>query len=178
VAILAVGVVAVALLRIEGRRWWCACGQPFLWAGDVWSPHNSQHLFDPYSFTHVLHGLVLCGLFAWALPRLAVPWRLCLVLGLEAAWEIVENSNFVIQRYREATVSLAYQGDTVANSLGDILCCGVGFVLARWLGLRGSLALFLVTEAVLLLWIRDDLALNVLMLIYPLESVKAWQAGG
>src|SRR5262249_10250092 len=106
-------------LSNQGRRWWCACGQPNLWTADAWGSHNSQHLLDPYSFTHVLHGLALCGVLAWLLPRLAFPWRLCLGVCLEAAWEIVENTDYAIERYRETTAALGYQGDTVANSIGD-----------------------------------------------------------
>jgi hypothetical protein len=176
-ATLAILAAAVVLLRRQGRLWWCACGQFYLWAGDVRSPHNSQHLLDAYSFTHVLHGLVLCGLLAWAFPRLSPPWRLCLAIPLEALWEVFENTNFTIQRYRALTAALGYQGDTIANSLGDIFCCGIGFALARHLGLWRSVGLFLATEAVLLVWIRDDLLLNVLMLIYPIQAIKAWQMG-
>src|SRR5438874_5245296 len=86
-------------LHHQGRRWWCACGQPFLWAGDVWSEHNSQHLFDPYSFTHILHGFVFWGLLALVCRRLHPVWRLCIAVGLAAIWEVVENSAFVIERY-------------------------------------------------------------------------------
>jgi len=98
-----------------------------------------------------------------------------LAIAFECAWEVIENTNFVIQRYREATASLGYQGDTVVNSLGDILCCAVGFLLARRLGWWRSIVLFLATEAVLLVWIRDSLLLEVLMLIHPVEAIKAWQ---
>jgi Protein of unknown function (DUF2585) len=167
----------VFALRHEGRRWWCACGQAAIWSGDVNSPHNSQHVFDPYSFTHVLHGFVFCGLLAWMLPRVAVPWRFAMAVTAEAAWEVFENSAFVIDRYRVATASLGYQGDTVANSLGDILSCAVGFAIARRIGVRWSVALFFATEVLLLVWIRDNLFLNVLMLIYPVQAVKAWQLG-
>ncbi len=98
-------------------------------------------------------------------------------MALEGLWEILENSNLIIQRYREATISLDYLGDSVINSVGDLISCGLGFVLARWLGLRCSVIVFLLTEAMLLLWIKDDLFLNVVMLIYPLEIIKAWQMG-
>ncbi|MFQ5848688.1 MAG: DUF2585 family protein [Candidatus Methylomirabilales bacterium] len=165
---------AVQLHR-QGRLWWCACGTLWLWSGDAWGPHNSQHLFDPYSFTHVLHGVVLCGLLAWGLPRLSAPWRLWLAVSLEGLWEVVENSEGIIQRYRAATIALGYQGDTVVNSLGDILTFGIGYVLARRLGFRGSLALVVVTEMVLLIWIRDSLLLDVVMLIHPIDAIKAWQ---
>src|SRR5262249_22733169 len=128
-------------------------------------------------FTHVLHGLLFCGVLAWALPRVAPTLRLCLAVGIECLWEVWENSAFVIERYRAAAAALGYEGDTVANSLGDILSCGVGFLLALRLGLWRSVVLFLVTEAVLLLWIRDDLLLNVVMLIHPVKAIKAWQTG-
>ena len=125
----------------------------------------------------LLHGLVFCGLFALALPRLARKWRLWLAVTLEAVWEVFENSAFVINRYRAATVSLGYQGDSIVNSLGDIAACALGFALAWRLGWRRSAVVFLVTEAVLLLWIRDSLLLNVVMLIYPIEAIKIWQLG-
>jgi hypothetical protein len=175
--VLVILAAAVALERAEGRLWWCACGRPDLWWGDTRSAHNSQHPFDPYSFTHVLHGVLLCGLLGWAVPRLAPRWRLCLAVALEAVWEVVENSEFVIQRYRSATAALGYQGDTVVNSLGDILSCVVGFLLARRLGPWGSLVLFVVIEAALLLWIRDSLVLQLLMLLCPIDAVKRWQTG-
>ncbi|HEX9369705.1 MAG TPA: DUF2585 family protein [Roseiflexaceae bacterium] len=176
-AIAAVLAITAYQLHRQGRLWWCSCGYILLWAGDTHSSDNSQHIFDPYSFTHVLHGFVLCGLLAWALPRLSWDWRLWLALALEALWEVVENTAFVIERYREATLALGYQGDTIVNSLGDILCCGIGVLLARRLGLRRSLAVFVLTEIVLVVWIRDSLILNIIMLIYPIEAIKAWQMG-
>ncbi len=176
-AIVAVLALAVYLLHNQGRLWICACGQIYLWVSDTWSSDNSQHWLDPYSFTHLLHGLVFFCLLAWSLPRLSLLWRLWLAILIEALWEVVENSELVIQRYREATAALGYQGDTVINSLGDILVCGVGFWLAFYLGFRRSLALFVITEIVLTLWIRDSLILNIIMLIYPIEAIKAWQLG-
>jgi hypothetical protein len=175
--IVAVLAVHITVLRWEGRRWWCVCGQPNLWWGDPQSAHNSQHLFDPYSFTHVLHGVLLCGLLAWLAPRLAVRWRFALAVALEAAWEVIENTDLVIDRFRSATASLGYHGDSVANSLGDILSCAVGFLLARRLGLWWSLALFVAVEVVLLVWIRDSLLLEVLMLLWPIDAIKQWQTG-
>lgn len=167
--------LTVTILRAEGRRWWCACGQLNLWAGDVWSQHNSQHFLDPYSVTHVLHGVALCGLLAFLLPRLNWRWRLCLAVAVESLWEIIENSEFVIKRYREATAALGYHGDSVLNSLGDISCCALGFILARRLGLRHSIILFAATELTTLIWIHDSLLLNILMLIHPIDAIKAWQ---
>jgi hypothetical protein len=176
-AMVIVLLLTVFLLRSQGRLWICACGRVYLWAGDVWSSDNSQHLLDPYSFTHVLHGFVFFWLLALIVPRLSLAWRLWLAIAIESVWEIVENSEFIIQRYRETTASLGYEGDTIVNSLGDILMCGLGFWLALQLGFRRSLALFVVTEIVLLFWIRDSLVLNVIMLIYPIEAVRVWQIG-
>jgi hypothetical protein len=166
---------AVVQLRQQGRLWACACGRVLLWSGDAWSSDNSQHLFDPYSFTHILHGFALCGLLAWLLPRVPWDWRLALAVAIEAIWEVFENSAFIINRYRESTLALGYTGDTIVNSFGDIVACGLGFLLARRLGLRLTLLIFLLTEIVLLIWIRDSLILEILMLIYPIDAIKAWQ---
>jgi hypothetical protein len=176
-AIIPVLAVAAFQLRYQGRLWWCACGQPNLWAGDTKSSHNSQHVFDPYSLTHVLHGVIFYGLLTWGLPRMSLAWRLALAVSLEAGWEVFENTELVIQRYRTATLALGYQGDTVANSLGDVVSCAIGFLLARRLRIRYSVALFVAIEVVLLFWIRDSLLLNIVMLIHPMEAIKAWQMG-
>jgi hypothetical protein len=168
---------AIFQLHYQGRLWLCSCGRFFLWVGEARSSDTSQHLLDPYSFTHVLHGFVFYWLIGWFAPRLSWAWQLWLAVTAEAVWEVIENSDFVIQRYREGTAALGYFGDTVVNSLGDITMCGLGFVLARYLGFGRSLALFVTTEVVLLFWIRDSLLLNILMLIYPVEWIKQWQAG-
>ncbi|HPF98665.1 MAG TPA: DUF2585 family protein [Kiritimatiellia bacterium] len=176
-AVVAILIVMVLQLHRQGRVVWCACGQYFPWAGDIWSSHNSQHFFDPYSFTHVLHGMIFCGLLVWLFPRLSVAWSLSLAVLIEAGWEVLENSTFIIQRYREATIGLGYEGDSIANSLADILCCAFGFVLARRLGLWRSVLVFVVVELVLLFWVRDNLTLNILMLTFPIKAVKTWQMG-
>ena len=176
-AVLAVLAAAAVALRWQGRLWVCSCGRLLPWVGDAWSPDTSQHLFDPYSFTHVLHGFAFYGLLALALPRAGWRWRLWLGVALEAAWEVFENTEFVIRRYREATAALGYTGDTVVNSLGDVIACALGLLLARWLGALRTALLFLATEVVLLLWIRDSLLLNILLLLYPSETLKAWQSG-
>jgi hypothetical protein len=165
--IIAVVLITAVLLHAQGRLWVCACGRIDLWAGNTQSADNSQHLLDPYSFTHVLHGLVFYAVFAGVFPRLALAWRLALAIIVEALWEVVENSAFVIQRYREVTLALGYEGDTIVNALGDLLCCALGFLLARQLGFRRSLALFVVTELVLMLWIRDSLVLNIVGFVAP-----------
>lgn len=167
---------AVAL-RLEGRLWVCACGRLLPWVGDAWSPDTSQHLFDPYSFTHVLHGFAFAGLLALILPRAGRTWQLVFAVALEAAWEVIENTEYVVNRYREATAALGYAGDTVVNSLGDVVACALGFLLARRLGAVKTLILFVAVEAALLLWIRDSLLLNILLLVYPSETLRAWQAG-
>src|SRR5687767_8654500 len=169
--------LALIQLRNQGRTWWCSCHQFFLWAGDIWSSHNSQHFFDPYSFTHVLHGFAFCWLLTLAIPRISATWRLTLATLLEAAWEVFENTEFVIQRYREETAALGYNGDSIFNSFGDILTCIIGFMIAQRLGFKRSVLVFVATELVLILWIRDSLLLEILMLVYPIESLKAWQMG-
>lgn len=169
--------IVVALLeRSQGRLWICSCGRILLWAGDIWSSDNSQHWLDPYSFTHILHGFLFFWLVAGLVPRLPFAWQLCLAILIEGAWEVVENSAAIIDRYRAVTVSLGYTGDTIVNSLADIVICGLGFWLARQLGWRRTLVIFIVVEVVLLVWIRDGLILNVLMLIYPIDAVRTWQS--
>ena len=171
-------VVAVALtLRFQGRLWTCACGQIYLWAGNIWSAHNSQHLLDPYAFTHALHGFLFFWLVSLAAPRLWPAWQFTLAMLLEAVWEVIENAPFIIDRYRAATIAVGYSGDTILNSGGDMLVCGLGFWLARWLGTRLSIVVFFLTELALLVWVRDSLLLNVVMLFYPVEAIKSWQLG-
>ena len=174
-ALIALILIATTIeLHRQGRLWACSCPN-FLWTGNAWSSQTSQRFLDPYSFTHVLHGLMFVGLFAILIRNLAATWRFVMAIAIESAWEIIENSNTVIQRYREATAALGYQGDTVLNSLGDILCCAIGFSLAIKLGWRWSLVLFFAVEAILLVWIRDSLMIEIFMLIHPLDSIKAWQ---
>jgi hypothetical protein len=177
--LVALFIVALAALQLhqQGRLWTCDCGRMLFWTSDAWSAETSQQLFDPYAFTHLLHGFAFCGLLALVAPRLSIHWRFCLAILIESAWEIVENTNFVINRYRETTAAFGYTGDTVINSIGDIIACGVGFWLARRLGWRRTLVAFVIIELVLLAWIRDSLLLNILMLHHPSGAIKAWQAG-
>ncbi len=174
-AILTIVAATAYELHRQGRMWLCDCGRVRLWMGDVWSAENSQQLLDPYSFTHLLHGIIFYALFARLLPRVAFSRRLLLAVAFESLWEIAEKADRVIDRYRGVTAAIGYHGDTILNSLGDILCFAVGFAAARRLGFRWGLAVFVVTEAVLLLWIRDSLALNVWMLIFPSRTIRAWQ---
>jgi len=166
---------AAILLRVEGRLWICACGKIQLWAGQVCSANNSQHFLDPYSFTHVLHGFLFFWLITLLFKRLNANWQLALAVVVEAAWEVFENTNFIINRYRSATAALGYNGDTIVNSSGDILCCLIGFIIARRLGLRRSLIVFVVLEVILIVWIRDSLLLEILTLVIPIDVIKTWQ---
>ena len=176
VAALVIVVLMSVLLRAQGRLITCACGYVQIWTSDTCSSNNSQHLFDPYSFTHVLHGVMFFWLIALVFRRMAPGRQLLLALLLEATWEVFENSRFVIERYRTATAALGYQGDTVVNSIGDVLCALLGYLIARQLGVRWSLILFLLVELILILWIHDSLLLQILMLVRPVEAIKLWQA--
>jgi hypothetical protein len=168
-------IATVIALRGEGRRWWCQCGTPAIWIGEAWGPHTSQHLFDPYSVSHVTHGLLFLGL-AWLVGRRwPFGWQFCLAIGLECLWEVIENSGPVIARFRSATAAVGYEGDTIANSLGDILSAALGVLIARRIGWRWSIALFLAIEVLLVVWIRDNLLLDLVMLIHPIDAVRAWQ---
>ena len=178
-----VGAVAIILLlqvvglKLEDRLWWCECGEAFLWTSDAWSSHTSQHLADPYSLTHSLHGFVFCWALVWLWPRLSFGQAALASAVLEAVWELIENLPIVIDRYRTATAALGYVGDTIGNSLGDSLFCLAGFAIAWQIGWRWSAALFVAVEVLLLITIRDNLTLNVVMLLMPLDSIREWQMG-
>jgi len=174
-AIVAAFAATAVLLRFEGRLWICACGSVRAWTGQICSSDNSQHFLDPYSFTHLLHGFLFFWLIAWLASRLKSNWQIVLAVGIEALWEVFENTNFIIDRYRSTTAALGYTGDTVVNSFGDIVCCLVGFLIARRLGLRRSFVAFLVLELILILWIRDSLLLEIVMLIVPIDAIRTWQ---
>jgi len=174
VLVLLVPLLALAL-RAEGRLFLCSCGVFEVWVGDTCSSSNSQQLFDPYSFTHVLHGVLLFWLVALVFKNLSQVWQLTLTAFLEALWEVLENTSFIIDHYRAQTAALGYTGDTIVNSLGDLFCAVVGFLIARRLGWLRSVIVFLLLELVLLFWIRDSLLLQILMLIYPVNSLKFWQ---
>lgn len=163
------------LLRFEGRLLICSCNRLLVWVGDICSSNNSQQLFDPYSFTHVLHGFLLFWIISLLFRRVAPQWQMSLALLCEAAWEVFENTPYVINRYRTETAALGYEGDTVVNSLGDLMCAFVGILIARQLGFRRSIILFLVVEVILLFTIRDSLLLEILMLIKPIAWIKQWQ---
>jgi hypothetical protein len=168
---------AVVLLIFQGRVWWCQAGDMVPWSWNIWSTHNSQHIIDPYSFTHVLHGVLEFWLIGLVFPRVPLAWRFFMAIFIESSWEVAENTSYVIQRYREETMSLDYFGDSIINSLADIVCCGLGFLIAYKLRFWKSLALFIATEVILILTIRDSLIINIIMLIWPIEALKNWQVG-
>ena len=170
-------VFTVIGLRSLGRLWLCSCGEVYLWAGDINSAHNSQHFFDPYSLTHLLHGLGFFWVLTAVAGRMSAEFRVGLAVLMESVWEVVENTSFVINRYREATIALGYTGDTVLNSVSDIAVCTGGFLLATYMGWRRSIILFAATEIALAVWIRDGLLLNIVMLIHPIEAIRSWQVG-
>ena len=169
-------VATAGVLLAMGRNPICECGYVKLWQGETVSSENSQHLMDWYTPSHVLHGLVFYGLLWLVARRLRLGTRLVIATLIEAAWEIVENTNAVIERYRAATIALDYYGDSVINSVVDIIAMWIGFALARVLPVWASIALFVVAEAVTIWFIRDGLLLNVLMLLWPLEAVRNWQS--
>ena len=172
----AIILAAALILWAMGQPVLCRCGVIALWSGDIYSNQNSQQVADPYSFTHITHGV----LFFFALLPLArwigVPSRLVLATLIEVSWEIAENTDFVISRYREATISLDYFGDSVLNSSFDVLACVLGFALAARLPWRASVAGVVAIEVILALTIRDSLLLNIVMLLYPIEAVRQWQS--
>lgn len=167
---------AVWLLWI-GREPICKCGFVKLWHGETMTSENSQHIADWYTPSHLLHGLLFYGVLWLVARRLAFGWRLALATLVESAWEIAENSDAIIERYRSVTISLDYYGDSVLNSVADILTMVLGFFLARLIPVWASAALIIGFEALTIFLIRDGLALNILMLLYPLDAIRVWQGG-
>lgn len=176
----AIAIIAAAALVLYqmGQVPICKCGIVKLWHGETQSSENSQHISDWYSLSHVIHGFLFFMALSWVARRAAMGPRLLAATVIESGWEIFENTDFVINRYREATISLDYFGDSVLNSVSDIGFMLVGFIAAWRLPVWASVAIVIAFELIALVMIRDNLALNIIMLVYPLEAIKTWQMGG
>ena len=178
IAAILIFAAAAAILFAMGRNPICTCGSVELWVGGRDSPRTSQMLADWYSLSHIVHGLIFYAALWLVARRWPVEWRFVVALLIETSWEVIENTPFVIDRYRTATAALGYTGDSVINSLSDIVMMCVGFILARKLPIRASIALLVALELVPLFVIRDNLTLNVWMLLAPNAQIAAWQSGG
>ena len=173
--------VTTLILRAMGRPFIHTEGYVKLWHGVVKSSENSQHISDWYSFSHIVHGFLFFFLL-WLISKVSpnlrkVSVRLVLAVAMESAWEILENTNFIINRYREATIALDYFGDSIINSNSDILCMAIGFLVAARLPALISASIATALELLLLIIIRANLTLNIIMLLWPIKAIKEWQIG-
>lgn len=172
---LSIIILLVVILFLVGRTPFYQNGPITFWSGDIYSDQNSQQLFDPYAFTHIIHGIGFYVLLWFFRKKIPLEQRFILALILESSWEIIENTSFIIERYREATLSLDYYGDSILNSFGDILAFIFGFYLTAKKPLWLTITAVVLIELILLITIRDNLTLNILTLLFPLPSIQAWQ---
>ena len=170
-------VTAAAEFRM-GRLPFGPDGRMGLWEGNIWSSEQSQRFADPYTFSHMVHGMLFYALLWLVARKRPVAERFVWALALEGGWEILENSPIIINRYREATIALGYTGDSVFNSLSDIVFAGLGFLLAWRAKVWVTILVILAFEVGTALWVRDNLTLNIIMLIHPVDAIKAWQMAG
>jgi uncharacterized membrane protein YiaA len=177
-AALVIIAAAAAILLAMGRPPICTCGTVALWEPSALSPRTSQMLADWYSPSHLVHGFLFYAALWWVARRWPIEHRFLIALLVETAWEVAENTPMVIDRYREATTAIGYTGDSVINSLSDIAMMAVGFFAARRLPLWAAVVLVLILELIPLIVIRDNLTLNVWMLLAPNDAIRAWQGGG
>ena len=171
------GIVA-AIELYSGRSPLGPNGKFGWWDGDVWSSENSQRVADAYSFSHIIHGILFYGFLFWVARRLPLKYRFLIALIIEASWELLENSPLIINRYRAVTIALGYVGDSVLNSVADVGMAALGFLIARFSKIWVSIALIIAMELGCLFWVRDNLTLNVLMLVSPVESVRVYKSEG
>ncbi|WP_367715323.1 DUF2585 family protein [Nitratireductor sp. GISD-1A_MAKvit] len=176
--VLAILALQALFLKLMGQTTICDCGTVKLWYSDPSGPETSQHIGDWYTYSHFLHGLLFYGLLWLFAPRVPLGYRLALAVGLEAAWEMAENTPMVINRYRESALAEGYYGDSVVNSLSDTLATIAGFFVARFSPLWLSILLVVATEIFMAVMIRDNLTLNILQLVYPSQTISNWQVGG
>ena len=169
--------VTALVEHINGRILICKCGYVKLWHGIVNSSENSQHIADWYSLSHIIHGFLFYGAGALLFRKINLLWRFSMALALECGWEIFENSEFIINRYRTATISLDYFGDSIVNSISDVGFMALGFWAASRFSAKWIVAAAIAMELLALAVIRDNLTLNVLMLVHPIDAIRTWQAG-